>query len=437
MAISLAIISFSQGTTQTGFESALIQKQHNTEDYLNTAWTIELIRYFAITLILIILAPLLSQFFKEPRITLILQILSISFILQGLRNIHVIYFRKDLEFDKQFFLEVIPQIANFIVVISLAFYLRNIWALVFAALITALLSSVISYIMHPGRPRLEFNKGRINELLKFGKWIFGQSIVVMFMDQAVTMFIGRFHGMSILGFFNRANVFSSQIFQQIVGVTWKIGYPAYSKLQSEASEFVQAYLRTLQILTFLGFPMAAGLIILSEDFVSLFLTDKWLPIVPVMQILCAQSFFLLINAPAEISFQACGLPKIGAKITSIGVIILFIIVYPLSHYLGLVGSVMAIFFSTLITSPIMWYISLRIMNIPLAEFVKPIMFTAINTMIMCVSMYVIKIYLLSDIQFFQFFILIFFGISIYLCSSYIMTKYVKFELFELMPWRIS
>jgi preprotein translocase subunit SecF len=77
------------------------------------------------------------------------------------------------------------------------------------------------------------------------------------------------------------------------------------------------------------------------------------------------------------------------------------------------------------------------MKISLAEFVKPIIFTATNTMVMCFSLYVIRIYLLSDFQFVQFFTLVFLGISIYLCSSYIMTKFVRFELFESIDGRIS
>lgn len=437
MAVAMAIVSFSQGTTNTGFESAIIQKQHNAEDYLNAAWTIELIRNVALAFILIILAPLLSQFFKEPRITLILQVLSVSFILQGFKNINVIYFRKDLEFNKQFVLEVIPQIANILVVIPLAYYLRNVWALVFATLVASFATSLISYVMHPRRPRIEFNKAKISELLRFGKWILGQSIVVMCMDQAVTMFIGKFHGMTKLGFFNRANVFSSLIFQQIIGVSWKIGYPAYSKLQNETVRFKRAYLRTLQILTFFGFPMAAGLIILSKDFVNIFLTDKWLSIVPVMQILSAQALFLFINASAEISFQACGRPKILTKITMIGAIVLFIAIYPLSHYWGIAGSATALLLSTLITSPIMWHTSLRIMKISVGEFMKPIVFTGLNTIIMCAGLYLIRVYFIKDIHYVQFFGLIFCGMSIYMYSSYLMRGRLGFELSDLISGRIS
>ncbi|MFH1634925.1 MAG: lipopolysaccharide biosynthesis protein, partial [Chloroflexota bacterium] len=286
MAIAMAIIAFSQGTTQTGFESALIQKQEKPEDFLDTAWTFELARYLILFLIIFLAAPLFASFFKEPRAVAILRVISLSLVFQGLRNIGVVYFRKNLDFHKQFVLEIVPVMANICVVIPLAFSLRNVWALVWASLTTSFATCCISYVMHQYRPRLDFNIKRAKNLFNFGKWILGASIIVMIRDQGMTMFVGKFLGIPILGFFNRAGVFSTMIFQQISEIVWKVGYPAYSQLQQHPERFKQAYLKTLRLLTFIGIPMAGGLFVLSYDFVHLFLTDKWLPVVPLMQLLC-------------------------------------------------------------------------------------------------------------------------------------------------------
>jgi len=80
MAISMAIVSFSQGTTQTGFESALIQKQKNPANFLNTAWSFELVRYMILFMVIFLAAPLLASFFNEPRAVTILRVISFSLV---------------------------------------------------------------------------------------------------------------------------------------------------------------------------------------------------------------------------------------------------------------------------------------------------------------------------------------------------------------------
>ena len=273
MAIAMAIVAFSQGTTQTGFEAALIQKQERPDDFLNTAWTFELARYLILFFVIFLAAPLLASFFKEPRAVAILRVISLSLVFQGLRNIGVVYFRKNLDFHKQFVLEVVPVIAYISVVIPLAFSLRNVWALVWGSLTTGMATCLISYVMHPYKPRLDFSIKRARNLFNFGKWILGTSILVMIREQGMTMFVGKFLGIPILGFYNRAGAFSKTIFQQVSEVVWKVGYPAYSQLQIDPDRFKRAYLQTLQILTFVGIPMAGGLFVLSGDFVHLFLTN--------------------------------------------------------------------------------------------------------------------------------------------------------------------
>lgn len=437
MAIAMAIIAFSQGTTQTGFEAALIQKQDRPEDFLDTAWTFELTRYLILFLITFLTAPLFASFFNEPRAVPILRVISLALVFQGLRNIGVVYFRKNLDFKKQFILEVVPLVAYICVVIPLAFSLRNVWALVWASLTTSVATCLISYAMHPYRPRLDFNIKRAKNLFNFGKWILGSSIIVMIREQGMTMFVGKFLGIPILGFFNRAGVFSTMIFQQISEIVWKVGYPTYSQLQHNPERFKQAYLKTLQLLTFVGIPMAGGLFVLSYDFVHLFLTDKWLPIVPIMQILCLQAILNFTNTPADIAFQAAGRPAIGVKISTLGVIILAITVYPLTVRWGATGAVASLFLSVLLTSPLFWYMALKVIRCSSWEFVKPVALSLISTVVMASLMMGIKEYMAAQIGIIGFGGLVVGGMIIYVSVTFLFDKLANYGMYGLIRERVA
>ncbi len=432
MAIAMSIIAFSQGSTQTGFESALIQKQDRPEEFLNTAWTFELSRYLIIFIIIFLAAPWMALFFNEPRAMVILRVISISIIFQGLRNIGVVYFRKNLDFHKQFVLEIAPMVVYISLVIPLAYILGNVWALIWASLANQIFSCALSYVMHSYRPRLEFNAIKAMELFKFGRWILGSSIIVMIREQGMNMFIAKFLGIPMLGFYNRAGTFSNMIFQQVSEIVWKVGYPAYSELHVNPVRYKKAYLKTLKLLTFIGIPMAGGLFVLSWDFVHLFLTDKWLPIVPLMQILCLQAIFNFINTPAGIAFQASGKPAIGTRISTFGVITLIISIYPLSSRWGLMGAAFALLLSVLVTSPIIWFKAIQLMKCSLQEFFKPIVLPVMNTVIMGLSIYALKLYFLHQVNVGVLFVLILFGITIYVLNVFLLDRFMNYGMMELI-----
>jgi len=421
MAIALAIIAFSQGLTITGFDSALIQKQENIEEYLNTSWTFELIRNLVLALIIFLTAPLLSFYFNEPRAKLILEVMSITYVLQGLRNIGVVYFRKNLEFHKQFVLEMIPMIISISAVIPLAYVLKNVWALVFSTLISQAIALLLSYILHPFRPRFEWDLKKVCTLFDFGKWILGASIIVMIREQGITMFIGKLLGAVALGFYNRSTAFSLIIFQQINEIVWKVGYPLYSQLQNEPSRLKGVFLKTTNLLSFIVFPMAGGLFVLSEDFTRLLLTEKWMPIVPMMKIFCIMALFSALATPANVMFQALGKPGLVTKISCLNLIILLIAIYPFLILFNETGVALSLLLSVIITSPISWVLSLRTSHCSLTEYINSFIHTTLCTSIMIICCILIKMFFV-EIKYLEFFTIIFISAFIFLVSSFAFEK---------------
>lgn len=437
MAVAMAMLSLIQGVTLTGFDSALIQKQEKPEEFLNVAWTFELIRHLLLFLILVLAAPLFAFFFNEPRLSSILRVMAFLFIFNGLRNIGIVYFRKNLDFHKQFVMDTAPVIVNILVIVPLAFTLRNVWALVWASLASRMAFCMISYVMHPYRPHLDFEIGKGKELFNFGKWILGTSMITMVREQGVTMFVGRVLGMSNLGFYNRAWTFSSLLFRQMVAIIWKIGYPLYSQLQFDSTSLSWAYIKTLKLLTFFGMPIAGCLFILSRDFTHLFLTDKWLPIVPLLQILCLQSIVVLIITPAGILFQASGRPSITTKASAFGLIILAILVYPLSARWGMAGTAFSFFLSFLLPSPIVLNASFKMADQSLLSFIKSVLFPLINTAFTAYAVFMVKIRAFSYVGTGSFFGLIFLGIIVYLTIAYFLDRFLGYGVYRLIRERLG
>jgi len=427
MAIASSIIFFIQGITETGLRTALTQKKGNIEEYLDIAWTIEFIRNLILFIILYISAPYLASFFQESRILLILRTTSIGIIISGFDNIRIVYYRRNLEFSKQFLLDIIPISINIICTIILAIVFKNIWALIVGFLVHRVVLCILSYILYPHLPKIKFDKKKSLELLNFGKWIFGSAIAVQMRKQGITMFIGKIFSLGLLGYYNRAVVFSQQIIDELIKIFWQVGFPAFSSIQNNRSKVKRNYIKLLSISAFIGMPISMGLFILTEDFIYLFLQEEWWPIIPLMKLFAIQGLLISINSPSGIVMQSIGRPDISTKISIMSVIIIVIIIYPFSYIYGLEGVVLTLLISNIITSPINWFYIMKLTDSHIMELIKSIIFPLFITMLMASSMVLVENIFVYNMNKVFFILIILFGILIYFAIAYLLEKTINYQ----------
>jgi O-antigen/teichoic acid export membrane protein len=291
MGIALLTMATLNTFSQTGFQQALIQKKEDIKSYLDAAWTVIIIRGIILFFILYFIAPYAAIFFKSPNALPIIRVIGFSVLFQAFTNIGVIYFQKELEFNKQFIYQLSGTLTDFIVAILAVLILRNVWALVFGLLAGNAARCFVSYLIHPYRPHLSSNLGKAKELFGFGKWILSSSILIFLITQGDDIFVGKLLGVAALGFYQMAYKISNMPATEITHVISQVTFPAYSKLQGDIPKLREAYLKVLQITAFLSFPIAGLIFILAPDFTRLFLGEKWMPMVPAMQITGCNKWF--------------------------------------------------------------------------------------------------------------------------------------------------
>ena len=334
--------------TQTGVNAALIQKQKDTSPYLDTAWTVQVIRGIILALIAFAIAPYVASFFGVPAAKLVLQVIAFSVFLEGFGNIGVVYFQKELEFNKQFAYQISGTIADVGVAISAAVLLRSVWALVLGLLAGNLVRTVVSYFIHPYRPRLSFDLQRFKELFGFGKWFFCSSILQFLITQGDDILVGKLLGVRALGFYQLAYKLSNLPAIEIAHATSRVTFPAYSKLQDNLPRLREAYLRVLQLTAFLSFAIAGLILVLASDFTRIVLGENWMPMVPTVQALCIFGMIRSISATAGPIFYSVGKPKIQTRLSAIQLAIMAMIIYPLTIRWGILGASFAVVISSIV-----------------------------------------------------------------------------------------
>ncbi len=388
--IALLSLSALETFSQTGFDQALIQKKEDIKSYLDTAWTIQVIRGLLLASILVLGAPLVGAFFGEPRAVLLVRVLGVAVLLKSLQNIGIIYFKKELEFHKQFIYEFGGTFADLAVAIPAAFILRSVWALVFGLLAGNFVRMVVSYFIHSYRPRPQLEGTKAKELYIFGRWILGSSIVVFLATQGDDVFLGKVLGATALGFYQMAFRFSNLMATEITHVTSQVTFPAYSKLQDKIPKLREGFLRTVETTTSLILPLTAGIFILAPDFVRLFLGEKWMPMVPALRILSISGLMRSIAATGGPLFRAAGRPNIPFWINLMRAIVIVISIYPLTVRYGIEGTAISILLSITSTMPFRWKASSKIIQYSNKRLLIRLLPSIVGTGLMAIVLWIIQ-----------------------------------------------
>lgn len=347
--VSYLVLDLIKTFTQTGVQTVLVHKTE-IEKYLNTAWTYLLGRGIILYAIVFLSAPFLADFFNSPDVTLLLRVLSITLVLDGLTNIGVVYFQKELNFNKQFMLQITGNIIDCITAVTLAVLFQNVWAIVAGNIVNNIIRLVLSYILSPYRPKLELKLPLLREINSYGKWIFGSSALTFLYSQGDDLLVGKLLGTTQLGYYQIAYRISNLPATQISEIISAVLFPAYSKIKHEKDRLGAIYLSTLEVTAFLSF-LAAGLITyFAHSFIVIFLGEKMLPIYYPILILSIWGLLRSIGTTAGVLWQAIGKPDIVTKLQLGQTILMALVIYPLTIQFGIVGTACSIVFASIVTN---------------------------------------------------------------------------------------
>lgn len=437
MAIATLAMALLESFTESGFGQALIQKKGDLKDYLDTAWTIIGLRGIVLAAILFIAAPYVADFYDEPAAKPIVQAMGGVFLLKGWSNIGRIYFDKELEFHKKFIFEMSATVADLAVAIAAVLILGSVWALVFGYLAGNVTRLIMSYVLHPYRPRLHLDWAKTRELFVFGKWILASSILLYGLNNGTSIVLGKLMTAAALGFYNMASRIAFLPVTELVRVISQVTFPAYSKLQDNQGKLKIAYLKVLKVVAFISIPIAGGIFILADDFTRIFLGEQWLPMVPALQLLALSGLIRSLSTTTGAVFQGIGKPGIISKLQFARLIITAILVYPLISYLGIIGAALTVIISQMATDPVAVYLAVKNTGNGIRDVTKFLSLPLFNAAIMILIIFIFRTYVFDSVGLLAFLFFVILGVVIYIAMTYICDRKLGYGIISLFKeqWR--
>ena len=432
MGIVLLTLAIIENLSQTGFAAALIQQKKRVDTYLDTAWIVSLVRGVCLYGLLFLFAPLVASFFDAPDVTLLLRVVGLAYIFEGLINIGVVTFRKELKFEKEFLYQQIEIFTDIFLTISLAIILRSVWALVFGYLGGKGVKCFTSYLLHPYRPGLSFDSEKARELFRFGKYLLGSSIILLLITQGDDAVVGKLLGTTALGFYVIAYKISNMPATSITHVFSQVAFPTYSKLQDDLERLRKAYLKALKYIAFVSLPTCGGLIVLAPELVSFFLGQKWMDIVPAMRILCVFGLIRALGGTTGPLFQGVGRPDIITKLNLGKLLVIALLIIPLTQKYGIVGTSITVTIPMVLDQTISWHICARIIRGRVGEIFAVLVPSLIGTLLMTGCLAILKKISLWPTESISTVYLIISGITFYFLFFYLFYKREIIEISDII-----
>ncbi len=276
---SQMILAFSS----LGTSEAVIREPVATREIYDTAFTINLIRGFATSLVVVVCAWPVSVFFNEPRLMPVLLAIAACSLATGFENIGTIEFFRDFAFDREFKLRLLPRLASVAVTIAAALVWRSHWALVAGIATTQVLGTAMGYAMHPYRPRLSLAAWR--RLAGFSFWTWAISVAEMMRDRVDSFVVGRFLGLPQVGVYSLGAELATMSTYELAAPVGRACFAGFAEANRIGESSAAHYSRILATVTVIVLPVGVGMSLVAAPAVTIICGPGWLGAVDVVRIL--------------------------------------------------------------------------------------------------------------------------------------------------------
>ena len=338
---SIALRTF-ETFTRPGLAQALIARQQDFSEAAPTAFTMLVARGFVLAALMAAAAPWIAQFYDESQLEPMLMALAALYVIGSLANINTIAHQRNLDFRRLTYLSQVTALSGMVVTVTMAYWLRSVWALVIGQIASVSIQTALSYYFVRGRVKFGFNTAIARDLIRYGKFVTGSSIVLYIATELDSAVIGKILGTAQLGYYALALTIANLVTTNLSKMASSIMMPAYSRLQSDQAALRNAFLRTLGLVLLVVTPATAGLLLLAGPFIGVVYGPQWLSAEVPLQILAV---FGLLRAMAAFNgylFEGMGVPKVAFQLGVIRLLVIVPLVLPMIQRFGLAGAAITV-----------------------------------------------------------------------------------------------
>lgn len=396
-----------------GFTTALIQKQDAGDIDNSTVFFANIALSVILYYVLFSIAPFVSEYYREPKLVAIMRVFSLTTIIGSLSAVHEALIAKGLAFRKSFVRGLANTTTYGLVGILCAYKGFGVWSLVFGRLAGTIVGVIILWVAVKWKPKFIFSWKSLKTLFGFSSGVLATNLLETIFHNIHTLFIGRMYTSSDLGYYQRGQGIPQLVMGTVDGTMSEVMYPTFSIIQNDLTKLKATLKRSIKTSMYVCLPLLTGLMITARPLTIILLTEKWLPSVPYMQLMCVVTMFWPLSARLH-ALKAIGLSKLTFKISLVNNLVYVFVTLSIAKFgplyimiAAIISNIFGLIYSSIYVNKYIGY--------SLTELFLDVLPPFVLTVIMALIVYLFSLLSLSYMV--TFVLQVFMGIVVYVVGS--------------------
>ena len=391
MAMALVIINFGMLIRDLGTAAAIIQRKDIDDKIINSIFWLNLYMGLGIAICIILSSPLISYFFREPKLIMVLLCISIIFPLSSSSSAHLALLERESKFKKIASVEIASSLIGVLVALFLAYKNFGVYSLVCQTIIFNALSTVQFWKASKWRPSFSnmFDFLGLKEIFGFSAHLSIFNLINYFSRNADSFIIGRYMASSVLGAYSLAYRIMLFPLASLTFVATRALFPILSKNQDDHDTLKKTYLDCVFGILFIVVPLMSGLAFLSKPFIILIFGKEWSLTANILLWLAPTAIIQSVLSTSGTVFMAKGRTDILMKLGILGMI-LYMSAFILGVQYNIITFAKFYFLANIINFFPAMYLLMRIINGSLFELFKKALPIFCMGMVMIIVMFIVR-----------------------------------------------
>lgn len=304
--IIMIFITIANVIVQSGFSTALIQRQKADETDFSSVCYFSLGAALAMYALLWGMAPWIARFYEIEELLSIVRVLAFVLFPGAVISVQTAWVSRQMEFKGLFLSTFAASVFSGIISIFMAYSGFGVWAMVGQQLSYYVSLMLVLFVTVSWKPAFLFAWKSIRELLGFGWKLLAASLIDTLFNNLYGLIMGKIYNEEVLGIYNRGEQFPKLIVNNLGAAIQSVLLPAFSSKQGDAGAMKHMLRRAVRLSSFLVLPMLFGLCAVADTLVLALLGEKWLACVPYLRIMCVAYSFWPIHITNLQAINAAG-----------------------------------------------------------------------------------------------------------------------------------
>jgi O-antigen/teichoic acid export membrane protein len=348
MAIVGAVMQGLAMFSDLGLGPSVVQNKKGDDAlFLNTAWTMQVIRGVFLSAIAVAAAAPVASFYSQNdpsarELQWLLPLAAMSTLISGFASSKLWTAQRHMNLATPTLIELASQAAGLTAMVSIALATRSVYALPFGGLVSALCTCALSHAALPGlRNRLQIDRAAFFEIFSFGKWIFLSTVVSFLALQIDKLIFARMFPLSDVGVYAVAASLAILVPALLGRLHQMVAFPLYARLMVENKPIEEIVERTKLPLLALGSILVVVVVACSQTFVDIAYDNRYHAAGLYLAILGVGSWFALVDGIYGAAFLSIGKANWVAVVNMVKVASFCAMLLPAVKAWGFLGAVIA------------------------------------------------------------------------------------------------